>query len=107
MKIRTTALTVSLLAGVVSLAYAQPAAVPAWGPIPFEAFDRDGNGLVSQQEYDAVRYERRAARVAEGRRLRRAASAPGYSDIDLNHDNAISRDELARHQDDFCNRRGR
>ena len=24
------------------------AEIPAWGPIPFEAFDRDSNGLISE-----------------------------------------------------------
>ena len=91
-----------LLASAAAVTYAQSIEVPSRGPIPFESFDRDGNGSISEEEFYAVRGERMAARAAEGRMLRRAAQAPSYSDIDLNSDKAISRKELSEHHATHC-----
>jgi Ca2+-binding EF-hand superfamily protein len=67
---------------------------PGRGPIPYFAFDKDNNGFISEQEFNEVRGERRAARAAEGRPMRGAASAPAYSALDTNGDGQLSREEL-------------
>jgi len=70
------------IAGISSPVAAQSADIPARGPIPFAAYDRDGNGLVSETEFNTVRGERRASRAAEGRPMRGVASAPSFSAFD-------------------------
>lgn len=73
------------------LSAAQP---PAPGPMTFSGFDRDGDGVVTEQEFATVRGERMAARAAQGMPMRGAANAPAFSDIDLNGDGLMTADEL-------------
>ena len=73
-------------------------AIPDRGPIPFAAYDKDGNGLISEKEFSAVRAERMSTRAAEGRPMRGAASAPSFSEFDTNKDGQLTQDELAAGQ---------
>jgi Ca2+-binding EF-hand superfamily protein len=73
------------------LSAAQP---PAPGPMTFSGFDRDGDGVVTEQEFATARGERMAARAAQGMPMRGAANAPAFSDIDLNGDGLMTADEL-------------
>lgn len=77
---------------------AQSEEIPVRGPIPFTDFDKDGNGLISEEEFNAVRGERMATRAAEGRLMRGAASAPSFSELDTNGDGQLTQDELAAGQ---------
>ena len=63
-------------------------------PPTFEDFDSDGDGFVSEQEFLTVRAERMAARAAEGRKMKGAASAPPFSDVDSNGDGQLDRAEF-------------
>jgi len=65
------------------------------GPIPFEAFDRDGDGRVTEPEFQSARAERRAARAAQGAPMRGAANAPPFAFFDRNGDGGLSREEFA------------
>ncbi len=78
--------------------HTQAEEIPARGPIPFAAFDADGNGLISEQEFHARRAQRMAAREAEGRPMRGAASAPSFAEFDTNADGQLTQDELAAGQ---------
>jgi Ca2+-binding EF-hand superfamily protein len=73
------------------LSAAQP---PAPGPMTFSSFDRDGDGVVTEQELATARGERMAPRAAQGMPMRGAANAPAFSDIDLNGDGLMTADEL-------------
>ena len=77
---------------------AHSGAIPDRGPIPFAAYDKDGDGLVSEKEFSAVRAERMSTRAAEGRPMRGAASAPSFSEFDTNKDGQLNQDELAAGQ---------
>lgn len=79
-------------------AFAQGTSVPAQGPMTFAAFDRDGNGVVTEDEFNRARAERMAARAAAGGQMRGAASAPSFGDFDVNGDGQMSADEFARVQ---------
>ena len=77
---------------------ADSVSVPARGPIPFEAFDRDADGQVSQQEFDLTRGERMAAKGAAGMPMRGVASAPHFSTLDTDGDGVLNAAELAEGQ---------
>ena len=77
---------------------AQSEEIPVRGPIPFTDFDKDDNGLISEEEFNAVRGERMATRAAEGRPMHGAASAPSFSELDTNGDGQLTQDELAAGQ---------
>ncbi|MCF6299111.1 MAG: EF-hand domain-containing protein [Thiomicrorhabdus sp.] len=68
--------------------------IPDRGPIPFEAYDQDGSGMISQQEFTFIKAERQAKRQAEGRPMRGASNSPSFGTFDSNSDGQISRDEL-------------
>jgi len=73
---------------------AQPQGMPR-GPMTFAGFDRNGDGTVSQQEFNAVRAERMAAMAAAGAPMRGAANAPSFADFDANGDGRMTADEFA------------
>jgi len=77
---------------------AQSEEIPMRGPISFDGFDKDGNGVISEEEFNAVRGERMETRAAEGRPMRGAASAPPFSELDTNGDGQLTQDELAAGQ---------
>lgn len=86
---------------------ARPGDIPDRGPIPFAVYDKDGNGLISEQEFNTVRAERMATRAGEGRPMRGVANAPAFSDFDSNGDGSLTADELAAgQQSQFQKRRG-
>jgi len=55
---------------------AQSVQPPLRGPMTFEVFDMDGDGVVTEQEFQSVRTDRMAARAAQGAPMRGAANAP-------------------------------
>lgn len=68
--------------------------IPARGPIPFGAYDKDGNSQISEDEFNQVRDERMSAKAVEGKPLRGAANAPSFSSFDTNKDGQLSKQEL-------------
>lgn len=86
------------IASVISPLSAQSEELPERGPIPFSAFDQDGSGYITQDEFDTVRAQRMADKAADGRPMRGAADAPSFSEFDKNADGQLSQDELAAGQ---------
>ncbi|WP_353662854.1 EF-hand domain-containing protein [Hydrogenimonas sp. SS33] len=64
----------------------------------FADFDRDGNGKVTQQEFQQTRQERMTQRAKEGRMMKNAQNAPQFGDIDTNGDGFIDQTEFRNHQ---------
>ena len=93
----TTGLLIVVAGSFVSI-NTQAEELPARGPVSFADFDQDGSGFVSEEEFNSVRGERMAARAAEGKQMRGAASAPAFSDIDTDGDGQLNPDELATAQ---------
>ena len=95
-----TPLALALAAGLLAspLALAQGANAPIRGPMSFAAFDVDGNGVVTQNEFDRIRAERMAARARSGAPMRGVVDAPSFQDFDLNGDGHMTADEFARAQ---------
>ena len=65
--------------------------LPARGPVPFATYDANGDGAVSEAEFNAVREKRQT----DGRPMLRA---PSFAELDANHDGRLSPDELAAGQ---------
>ena len=90
------------LATLLALALAPvPAAdpdMPARGPAPFSSFDTDGNGQVSQEEFNRAHSERLQQRTQSEKPYRYTGNAPAFGDIDSNADVGLSREEIETHQ---------
>ncbi len=61
-------------------------------------FDTDGDGLISEAEFDAARADRLAENSADGRLLANADDAPDFATIDIDGDGMIDASELETHQ---------
>jgi Ca2+-binding EF-hand superfamily protein len=81
-----------LLASVFAATGVQAADIPMRGPIPFEAFDKDGNKMISPQEFVAAHNMRIKMRADVNRPSGRMVRSFTY--FDANGDNLISADEL-------------
>ena len=68
------------------------------GPPPFSDFDLDGNGFVSEEEFNIVRGQHMAAKAAEGKQMKGAATAPAFADIDKDGDGQLNPEELSAAQ---------
>ena len=64
-------------------------------PPAFSDFDLDGDGFISEDEFNTFRAQRMAAKAAEGKKMKGAASAPAFADIDTDDDGQLNADELA------------
>ncbi len=94
----TVLLSVFLLCNLPVSAQAQESKGKGHGPVPFSVFDMDENGYVSEEEFYSVRQQRMAARAAEGKKMRCAASAPAFSDLDSDGDGQLNPEELTAGQ---------
>jgi Ca2+-binding EF-hand superfamily protein len=81
---------IGLVAGVALSAAAQSTPMNEQGAASFEEFDRDGDGYVTQGEFDAVRAERQEARGGQG-----AGRAPAFGAFDSDGDGRLTPEELA------------
>jgi len=63
-------------------------------PPPFSEFDTNGDGFVSEDEFNAFRAARHEAMAKEGRPMKGMASAPAFSDIDTDGDGKLTEAEL-------------
>ena len=76
-----------------------PAAdIPARGPIPFSTYDRNGDGSIAPDEFEAVRAMRMQARRAQGMPMGGAGRMPSFGFFDTDGNGLISPDELAAGQ---------
>lgn len=78
--------------------FAQAEDLPARGPIPFTTYDADGNGAVTEAEFNAIRAERMEDRAEAGRPMRGLANAPSFAEFDQNADGKLTPAELAAGQ---------
>jgi len=93
---RATLATLLVLA-VTPVPAADPA-IPARGPLPFSGVDADGNGQVSQEEFNRAHTERLQQRSQSENQYRYMGNAPAFGDVDRNADGGLSREEFQAHQ---------
>ncbi len=89
-------LTALAIASLPTIAHAE--AIPDCGSIPFTAFDKDGNGFISEKEFNTMRADHMSAKSAEGRPMRDTTIAPSFSVLDINSDGQLSSNEFAMAQ---------
>lgn len=68
------------------------------GPIGFEAYDKNKDGVIMQEEFDAVKAERMSAKAEAGMPMRNAANSPDFSFFDTNKDGKITKEEYQKGQ---------
>lgn len=64
----------------------------------FSDFDADGNGKITQTEFENAQQARQAKQAESGKMMKNAANAPAFGDIDTNKDGVIDGNEFQVHQ---------
>jgi len=64
----------------------------------FDSFDSDGNGKVTQTEFENAQQERMKQQAEAGKMMRNAGNAPTFAEIDSNGDGVMSQQEFQSHQ---------
>lgn len=64
----------------------------------FAECDLNGDGTITEDEFNKARSERIAKRAKQGRQMKNLADAPSFHDIDTDDDGGVSPDEFAAHQ---------
>ena len=67
-------------------------------PPAFSEFDANGDGAVSEEEFNTFRSARMEAMAAAGKPMKGAKNAPAFSDLDTDGDGVLSEEELAAGQ---------
>lgn len=80
--------------------------VSARGPISLTNYDADGNGTITEQEFNAAREQQQAAVKSSGRLGQGMANAPSFADVDSDKDGQISAQELQTVQEQQQANRG-
>ena len=68
------------------------------GPIGFEAYDKNKDGVITKEEFDSVKAERMSAKADAGLLMRNAANSPDFSFFDANKDGKITKEEFQKGQ---------
>lgn len=96
----------TILSGTALYAVAQGFNIEQRGPAPFSAYDINGDGTITAEEFNSFRKQRQAARAAQGRMMRNAANAPSFADLDTDQNGEISQEELTAGQQAQMLKRG-
>jgi Ca2+-binding EF-hand superfamily protein len=64
----------------------------------FSAYDRNGDGKISEQEFQEGRNERIRERAQQGYPMRNIGNAPAFPNLDANGDGVVSPEEFSAHQ---------
>ena len=72
--------------------------MPDRGPIPFEVFDANKDGSISEYEFKNTRADRIKQKKSQGMPMRNVANAPSFRLLDSNDDGKIDKLELLEGQ---------
>jgi len=90
-----TILLIAVLFAVALIPMAAEAAHHGKGPPTLAEFDQDGDGYLTEQEFNEGRAARHAKMAGEGRPMRGMDSAPSFADFDSDGDGRLSGEEFA------------
>jgi Ca2+-binding EF-hand superfamily protein len=79
---------------VFSAASVQAADIPLRGPVPFDSFDKNGDKMISPQEFVETHNQRKKMRADANMPMGRMPGNQAFTDFDTNGDNLISAEEL-------------
>lgn len=95
MKKFTKFLGLSFVAAMLSLSYLNAAEMPNRGPIPFEVYDVNKDGVITEDEYTKVREERlKQAQSQTDRMMKNVKNAPDFKTLDADGDGKVTKLEL-------------
>lgn len=90
--------TMLLLAMVSLFSFGLHAVDTTRGPIGFEAYDKNKDGFITQEEFESVKTERMSAKAEAGMPMRNAANSPDFTYFDTNKDGKITKEEYQKGQ---------
>ncbi len=64
----------------------------------FTEYDTDGNGKITQTEFENSQQQRMQKKAEEGRMLRNAGNAPTFQDVDVDGNGYLDANEFKAHQ---------
>ncbi|OIP55986.1 MAG: hypothetical protein AUK54_02900 [Helicobacteraceae bacterium CG2_30_36_10] len=64
----------------------------------YSDFDADGNGEVTQTEFENAQQTRMTEQAEAGKQMRNAGNAPTFEDVDTNNDGVLTQVEFQNHQ---------
>lgn len=97
MNILSTTLSFSAIAIFVSLScnsVAQTTNLPLRGPLTFEQYDINKDGVINEQEFTSIRAQRMSAKASAGRKMKGRNNAMSFTAFDLNNDGVLKREEF-------------
>lgn len=98
MKLFSQTLLIGALISLAAVSQAQQPLPSGRGPLPFSAFDLNGDGAISQQEFNDIHARRWPAPNSGGYSARRINDPPRFAEFDQNGDGALSPQELMQGQ---------
>lgn len=73
----------------------------------FQERDSNGDGVITQAEFDSFKEARMLKNAEAGKQLRNAGNSPQFADIDVNSDGKITKDELLSAQQSHKTNQGK
>jgi Ca2+-binding EF-hand superfamily protein len=98
MKHLSKSLLMGLLVSLAGVVFAQSPTPSGRGAMPFSAFDQNGDGSISRQEFESTHAQRQQARNSQGYSASRMSAPPKFTNFDLNGDGGLSPEELTQGQ---------
>ena len=79
----------------------------AKGPISLASYDADGDGSITEQEFNQARTKQQEEMKASGRRGQGMGNAPSFADADTDKDGKLSAEEIKTMQEKQQANRGK
>jgi len=99
MKKFTKFIGLSFVAAMLSVSSLYAAEMPDRGPIPFEAFDVNKDGFITEDEHTKVREERIIKKSSQNQTMmRNVGNAPDFKSLDADGDGKVTKMELLEGQ---------
>lgn len=76
----------------------QSADIPSRGPVGFEAYDSNKDGIISQDEFNDFKSKRMQSKADANMPMRNAGNAPDFDFFDTNKDGKITPEEHKKGQ---------